>query len=143
MTKIMLQQAGFGQRHQHDSQRQVGDDQHDIGKAHEQVFYPPAVETGHNADAAPDENRNKGSKEAHDQRDARPVNEIRQNVPAGIVGAKGVRQAGSGINVVDADLEAGLGVVRGDPGGKNGGKDSDDQQYGACQGHPVVHQVLD
>ena len=134
-----VEQGWFlGKRNDDDHQRQVGDDEHDVGEAHEQVFDAPAVEARHDAEHAADENRDEGREETDDERDARPEDEIGEYVFARVVGADPMLCAGRIIDVAGGDVNGGLDIVRRDDAREDRHEDDDDQHNQADESHLVA-----
>ena len=115
MTTMMLQQARPQDGHEHDLERQVGDDQEEVGEAHEQArrcarpgsrprsrSIPP-ITMEMNAAEKPD-----------DEGDARAVDEAGQDVLAAVVGPEQVLAEEGVVDVVDGDRRGGVGVVGGE-----------------------------
>ena len=90
----------------HQRQRQVGDDEQEIDDAHEQVVDFAAEISGDQPDARADNHGHERGGEADQQRDARAVDQLAEDILPGVVCAEQMRGAGRGEDVAGLHLHA-------------------------------------
>ena len=105
-----------------DHERDVGDDQHVVGEAHEDRVALAPVEARPEPDRSADQHRHEGG-EADDHRDAGAFDDEREHVRAGVVGAEPVSARGRRVDRAGLRVR----VVGLDPRAEDGEEDEEDE----------------
>ncbi len=133
-------QRGADDRHQHDLQRQVRDDEEEVGDPHQQRADPSAAVAGNDPDETSDDERDGGGREANHQRHARAVEERGEDVLAAVIGPEHVRGRGRLVDVTDVDPHAGVRVVRREQRREDRHQQRDAEHRSADDAHAVAHE---
>ena len=105
---------------QDNHQRQVWDDKQNVGQTHEGVFDTATVKTGHQANRAANDQRNKRGEKADDQRDACAVDQVGQHILAHIIRTQPMLRTRRCKNIFACHTHGRLGIKWGNPGCQQG-----------------------
>ena len=136
-----VEQAGLGERHQHNCQRQVRNDEHHIGEAHQCAVSGAARIAGQHANAAADGNRNERRKKADGERHARAKDQVAQHVAPGVIRAQPMLRAWRGVDGVACGKQRAARILRRQQRREHCKPQRKQQHASASQCHAAARQV--